>query len=336
MSVQPHGNGRRDHTGKQRSHTFERKPDATAQDVKIKRAKQLGPQALRELERNQTTLAQFVDGEFQSYANTLMPATRDHYRWALKHHLVELAGEPLITLDVARLSRHRRHLLDHGRSPNTVRTAMHKMSGISQIAAENGVILGNPARSLRALPAEPRVEPRALAPRDLETLVDRFTGRGRVLVALGWHLGLRPIEIRRVMWSSFHGDTLTFRLDQTKPSVRRPRTITVPHDAQRMLRTWRLESGGRDEDPIVGPLTQEALRHWAYQHLKPAVRELTGHGDDDVTYTLRHSHASALHSAGFTAPEAAQRMGHSPSSTSQRTRASSSRSTASATPTSTR
>ena len=30
-----------------------------------------------------------------------------------------------------------------------------------------------------------------------------------------------------------------------------------------------------------------------------------------MTYTLRHSHASALHYAGFTVPEAARRMGHS-------------------------
>jgi integrase len=35
-------------------------------------------------------------------------------------------------------------------------------------------------------------------------------------------------------------------------------------------------------------------------------------GRDDVTaYTLRHSHASLLHYASFTIPEAARRMGHS-------------------------
>ncbi len=34
-------------------------------------------------------------------------------------------------------------------------------------------------------------------------------------------------------------------------------------------------------------------------------------GRDDVTlYTLRHTHASACHYAGFTIPEAARRLGH--------------------------
>ena len=300
----------RDASGTHRSQTFDRKTDAKAHDVKVKRAKQLGPQALRELERNQTTLRQYVNGGFQSHLNTLMAPTQRQYDWALDNHLLELVDEPLITLDVARLSRHRRYLLDAGRTTNTVRVAMHKLSGILQVAAEDGLIVGNPARSLRKLPTEPRTEPRALAPRDLETLVDRFTGRARVIVVLGWHLGLRPIEIRLVSWSSFDGDTLTIGLHQTKPSVRHPRTITVPNDAARVLRAWRLESGGRDEDPIVGPLSMEALRQWAYQHLKPAVRELTGHGDDIVTYTLRHSHASALHYAGFTVPEASKRLGH--------------------------
>jgi integrase len=36
-------------------------------------------------------------------------------------------------------------------------------------------------------------------------------------------------------------------------------------------------------------------------------------GRDDVRfYTLRHSHASALHYCGWTVPDAAERMGHSP------------------------
>jgi integrase len=31
-----------------------------------------------------------------------------------------------------------------------------------------------------------------------------------------------------------------------------------------------------------------------------------------TVYTLRHTHASALHYAGWTVPEAARRMGHGP------------------------
>ena len=43
--------------------------------------------------------------------------------------------------------------------------------------------------------------------------------------------------------------------------------------------------------------------------LRPAAEQATGR-DDVTVYTLRHSHASALHYAGYTPPEAAARLGH--------------------------
>jgi integrase len=43
----------------------------------------------------------------------------------------------------------------------------------------------------------------------------------------------------------------------------------------------------------------------------PAAGRVTGRGDVSI-YTLRHSHASALHYAGWTVPAAARRLGHGP------------------------
>jgi integrase len=314
MSVQRHRENWRvrwREGGRQRSRTFDRKRDAETFDREVKRRLQLGPHLMRELERNQQTLAQFVDGGFRVYVDTLTPKAQAHYQWALDHHLRELADEPLSALDVPRLKRHQQHLLESGRTLNTIRAAMAKLSGILQIAAEDGLITGNPVRTMRKLPAPPRNEVRPFAPVELERLIDAFTGRGRIIVVLGAHLGLRPIEMRLVTWDGFTGDTLTIRPDQTKKSAARTRTIAVPKETARELRAWRLESGGRDSDTIVGgELTEETLRQWAYQHLKPAAKRITGR-TDVVTYTLRHSHASVLHYAGFTVPEAAKRMGHS-------------------------
>lgn len=315
MSVHRHGKAWRtrwrDSNGKDRSQVHARKADADHQDREIKRAKALGPHVLRELEREDVTLARFVDDGFRSYVNRKSESTRRQYQWALDLHLRELADEPLRALDVARISRHQRWLLDHGRSENTVRVALTKLSGILQVAAEDGLITANPVRSLRKhpVPRKPGVVP--FEPWQVEALLDRFTGRSRVLVALGWHLGLRPIEIRSVTWDGFTGDTLTIRADQTKKGAARDRTIAVPTETARALRAWRLESGGRDGDPIVGSLSEEALRQWGYQHLKPAAKAL-GRIDDTVVYTLRHSHASALHYAQHTIAEASQRMGHDP------------------------
>jgi integrase len=69
-------------------------------------------------------------------------------------------------------------------------------------------------------------------------------------------------------------------------------------------------AGGRGVDPIIGRIGESGLKSWAWKHFIPAAAKL---GRDDVTlYTLRHSHASACHYCGFTVPEAARRMGHSP------------------------
>jgi len=87
--------------------------------------------------------------------------------------------------------------------------------------------------------------------------------------------------------------------------------ISVPRVTAHDLKMWRLASGGRDEDPIVGQLGEAGLRLWSYKHFKPAVLQIAGR-EDATTYTLRHTHASALHYANYTVPEAARRMGHGP------------------------
>jgi integrase len=296
--------------GRQRSRTFTRKGDAQTFDLEVRRRLQLGPHLVRELNRSTLTLAEFLDDGFRSYARTLQKKTLEQYDWALQNHLRELADEPLLGLDVPRLAMHQQFLLEHGRSPNTVREAMTRLSGILQIAVEHGVVPGNAARALRKVPLPPRDEVRPLAPVELETLIAGFTGRDRAVLLLGGHLGLRPKEIRFVTWDSFDGAALTVGRARTKRGAARTRTIEVPRVTGLELKAWRLESGGRGVDPIIGRIGESGLKSWAWKHFIPAAAKL---GRDDVTlYTLRHSHASACHYCGFTVPEAARRMGHSP------------------------
>lgn len=63
--------------------------------------------------------------------------------------------------------------------------------------------------------------------------------------------------------------------------------------------------------PIVGPMTSHLLKKIGYRTLGPAAKAITGR-DDVTVYTLRHTHASALHYAGWTVPAAARRLGHGP------------------------
>lgn len=301
----------RDAGGRQRSRTFTRKGDAQTFDRKMARRLQLGPALAAELDRHTITLAEFVQTGFRMHAATLSKGTRDMYAWALEKHLSELVDEPLIALDVPRVAEHQQYLLESGRTPSTTRAAMVYLSGIMQVATEHGLIPGNPVRAVRK-PVAVREEVRPLTPSELETLIASLHGRDRIIVVLAGHLGLRPVELRSVRWRDLNEETLLVGKAQTKATARRARVLDVPRITAQELREWRLASGRPGEDePIIGPLSDEGLKSWTRQRFAPRVKAALGR--EDVTlYTLRHTHASLCHYAGLTVPEAARRLGHSP------------------------
>lgn len=293
----------------QRSRSFDRKADAETFERERRRRAQFGPAFGHELNRRQTTLDDFVRTGFRAYAATLAPASRRLYGWALTNHLQELLDEPLVALTVPRLAEHQQHLLEHGRTINTVRQAMVKLSGILQIAVEHGHIAANPVHSLRKVPAEQRDEVRALAPEQLEQLIGALAGRDRILVVLAGYFGLRPLEARMAAWAAVGDGTFTVGRARTKRSAARTRTLSGPDAAFHELRTWRMASGRPDaHEPIVGPMTASALNQWTWKVLQPVARSVLG--EEITLYTLRHTHASALHYCGFTVPAAARRLGH--------------------------
>lgn len=316
MSVQAHGDGwkvRWRENGRQPSRYFTRKTDAVLFDSEVKRRQQLGPHLVRELDRTGVTLHDFLADGFEAHAATLAPKTRRHYRWVIGH-LGDLLDEPLVTLGVPRLAAHQQRMIDGGASANTVRVVMVGLSGILTAAVDHGVIVANPVRGLRRVPAKAKEDVRPLSPVQLETLLAAFTGRAQVIVALGGHLGLRPQEARKALWSDFDGSTLTISRARTKSTAARTRIIEVPAATRAILRAWQLQSGGRDDQPILGALNEDALRTWADRCLGTTARRVLGRraGRGVTLYTLRHTHASTLHYCGWTVPDAAARMGHSP------------------------
>ena len=132
---------------RQRSRTFDRKADAVTFDAEIKRRRQLGPALSAELDRSTVTLDGYVRGAWRSHAATLAAPTRAKYAWALEKHLIELVDEPLLALDVARLAAHQRLLLDRGATPGTVREVLTRLSGILQVAVEQGHMSQSSARA---------------------------------------------------------------------------------------------------------------------------------------------------------------------------------------------
>jgi hypothetical protein len=265
--------------GGQRSRSFDRKGDADRFDLEIRRRLQLGALASDELIRTAPTLEAFALGGFQAHAATLAPATRAQYVWAL-NHLQELLTVPLDRITVPRLAGVQQHLLDRGATPHTVKTVMTMLSGILQIAVEHGVIPANPVRSLRKPPVV-RGEKVPLAPVELEALILTLEGRERAICLLGGHLGLRPLELRQVLWGDLRGDVLVVSAARTKKTAARTRSIKVPAATLAELKRWRLESGRpADSEPIIGPMTTYNLKRIGAK-LGRAARDLIGR--DDVT-----------------------------------------------------
>lgn len=307
----------RDETGAQRSRTFKLKGDAVAFDDEIARRRRLGPRLARQLvDRPEAmTLDQFVRTGFRVAVASRPRKTREKYQWALDHHLQELLDLPLYALDVPTLKAHQTFLLEHEQRPrtaSTVREAMTALSGILSAAVDDGLIDTNPVRSLRKVQLDPREEIVPLSPVQLEQVILSLTGRGRIIAVLAGHLGLSPIEVRLAPWDNMSAGRLLIGARGTKRQRARPRVIDVPAITQSELRRWRLESGtgAHGTGPMVGSITTHALKQWGTRTLKPLLRDVAGL--DGSLYTLRHSHASALHYCGHTVPSAARRLGHSP------------------------
>jgi integrase len=297
--------------GNQRSRTFDRKRDAVTFDAETTRRRQLGPTLAADLDRETVTLDQFVRSGFRTHAATLSPSSRAKYAWALEKHLGELLDEPLRAIDVPLVIAHQHHLLQNGRSANTAREALIYLSGIMQAATEHGLIAVNPVRAVRK-PLADREEVRPFTPHQLEALIASLQGRDRIIVVLAGHLGLRPLELRLVPWRGLGSETLLVGKAQTKRTARRARAIEVPRQTAQELREWRLHCGRPgDDEPIIGPISAEGLKSWTRQRLHSRVVTATGR-DDATLYTLRHTAASLCHYAGLTVPEAARRLGHSP------------------------
>jgi hypothetical protein len=74
----------RDASGRQRSRSFARKSDAVTFDREMGRRLQLGPALAAELDRQTTTLGEYVAGPWRAHAATLAGrrarSTRGHWR----------------------------------------------------------------------------------------------------------------------------------------------------------------------------------------------------------------------------------------------------------------
>lgn len=285
---------------KHRSQDFATYEAACQWDRKMKDRKGLGPQLAAQLDRQNMTWGEYTGegGPWSDHAVTFTKPTRDKYRWALDKWLVDLNDEPMLAIDTALMRRTAAKILAKSESGKTVREVLTKASAIFETAIPD-YVERNPVKSVRRPPVEDR-EDNFAEPAELEALIDRLSGRDRVIAILGGRGGLSPKEIQLLQVRDFDGERLTIHKSRTKTSRARTRYVELDRLSRQQLKEWLLQSGYRGADKMIGEPTPDEWRKWHRRRLPHGMR-LTD---------LRHSHASALHHTLMTDTAIYDRLGH--------------------------
>ncbi len=163
---------RRREGGRHRSKLFDRRADAQAFDVELRRRRQLGPLAVSQLTRVQPTLDEWIEQRWTpEHGATPEESTLDCYANVYKRHIAERLGDlPLGELTVGRLRAWQAERLSAGVSPGTIHKARTFLSSVLRHAAEAEAIAGNPPTAVRAPKKGQRDAVRPLAPATVEKM----------------------------------------------------------------------------------------------------------------------------------------------------------------------
>jgi integrase len=311
--------------GRNRSRTFDRKPDAEAWDREVKRRRQLGPLAVEQLTDRTVTLGEWIaDRWVPEHGVTLERSTRTRYADVHALHIAPALDDvPLTGLTVGVLRRWQARLIAEGMKPGTVHKCRTFLSSVLRHAAEAEAIPANPLALVRAPRAGHREQVRPLAPATVERIRASLDAERAAIVSVLAYAGLRPGELRALRWGDVRDRTILVQRGadpdgKAKPTkTRAVRTVRLLAPLAADLREWRMASGRPGDDALVVPgrdgeaWTKDdwdvfRRRGWSTAcrraRLDTAARP----------YDLRHSFASLLLAEGRTVHYVAAQLGHSP------------------------
>ncbi len=321
--------------GRHLSRLFERKGDAEAFDLELRRRKQLGALAPSVLQ-SRITVSQFVlDDWWPRYAiPTLAPDTRRRYLEIWGTHLERRIGDyelrqitPLLIEDL------RDQLTRAGAPPPTVRKSLMLLQGILRRAVVRGLIPTNPVAAVSKPTQQPGRPVSPLAPETVEAIrthmmsmwqsekrgtgrspevIQWWRARNATMVSLLAYAGVRPSEDRGCRWEDVRGHTLHVLASKTG----RPRDVDLLGPLSQDLAEWRMLSGRPSPKALIFPTTDgdEWQRHdwnnWRRRVYRPAALAAGVEGDMRP-YRLRGSFASLLLWEGRSLAYVAEQAGHS-------------------------
>jgi integrase len=321
-----------DATGRQRSKTFRRERDAKRFDANVAVAKQTG--AIFRPDAGRETLDAYVERTWAPiHAAALDPKTARRYAGLYDGHISPgLGAYPLRDLTAEVIGRWLAERRRAGAPVEETRKALTLLGAILQRAVEAGRIPSNPQRLVRRPAPAPRQEVRPFAPQTVEAIraallagagrddpntrgdVLRLRDRDAVMVALLAYAGLRPGEMRRLLWAHVLDRTLVVHAPKTRRHRAEPRSVRLLAPLAADLREWRLLSGRPDGDRLVIPaLDGSEMSEGAFQDWRDGIwtAALKAAGVAyQRPYDLRHSFASLLLHEGRSVIYVARQLGH--------------------------
>jgi integrase len=191
-----------DSAGKRRAKQFEKRKDADAHLIKIRRDLQLGVHvadgaSITVREASKLWLAKCAD-------DGLERSTRDAYRQHVDLHIVPLLG----TKKLSQLTTPGVHAfadeLGKDRSPAMVKRVVQSLGAIIGEARRRGLAATNPVKDAKIKVGDRRKTKRPAIPTkaELKAIIAAASGKHRALVLTALFSGLRPSELRGVRWSA--------------------------------------------------------------------------------------------------------------------------------------
>jgi len=317
----------RDLDGRQRAETFATRREAERRDRDIRELQWRGK--VDHADAGSEPLRDAVESWWIDHVEpNLARNTITSYAQILDCHLLPRLGDvPLRDITPALVVDLQRTLRSADVGDATAHRILMVLSGVLRHAVLRGRIALNPVQPVRVRQPKRKRAIRPIPPESVERLRRELLDHGdelsATLISVMAYAGLRPGEATSLTWEHVGKHTLLVEqsADDGAPKetkTGRIRTVRLLAPLAEDLATWRAASGiDGDETPIFargdgGPWTVDAYKNWYRRQFKPAAAavELTAR-----PYDLRHSFASLMIQAGYTAVELAAELGHAPTQT---------------------
>lgn len=229
--------------------------------------------------------------------------TQRDYLYNIKHAKAFAEGHPVKSLSIRVINA----WYQAQREEAGVSSSRNRMAALRRLLSfgrRMGWIDENPALGMKVKAPEARSRVWSDAERD--AMVEEAVEAGRPSMAtaimLGWCLGQRPADLRKLAWSAYDGDSVAIRQAKTNAFVQVPALpeLRVVLDAAPRL----------SPVMVVSEVTGRPYQESDFQHLFAELRTRAGLANDLQFRDLRRTMATALGRAGCSADQIKSITGH--------------------------